>query len=81
MSDFEPVQYFDPREYFTDEMKSRGIEIVDCMGCVRRWYLSPDAALTPLVAHAIGVQFSTGSNPWLKLDEVWQSRPQEPVAR
>lgn len=70
------VQYFDPREYFADELTARGMELKDCVGTIRRWYLS-EAPMTPLVAHAVGVMFDTSPDGWLRLDAIWQSRPDE----
>lgn len=70
---FKPKMHFDPREYFEDELKARGLRLDQCIFTIRRWFTSEDA-MTPKVAWAISVVFGTSQELWLNLDAAWQSR-------
>jgi plasmid maintenance system antidote protein VapI len=63
---------FDPREYFGEELAARGMKLQECVGTVKRWYLSSAAPLTPLAAWAIANMFQTSSQVWLDLEAAWQ---------
>lgn len=76
-------KYFDPREYFNDELKARGLTINDCIGAIRRWVQSEDE-MSPKVAWAICVMFDLPHDHgecWLNLDRAWQSRPKEAICK
>lgn len=75
-----PAEYFDPRDYLLEEVTARGQKIDNLIGTVQRWYHSTDP-MTPRVAWAIAVYIGDSSlaDGWLRLDQVWQSRPPEPT--